>query len=244
MAGAADDELVDLLSTSPSRWRSLRAGGRIWSNPALLSEASEVQRARRRAEGQSFAVISNRSDAPVPQESDEEWQLWLAGTWKRAKFRAGRGGVDVVFHDSTWWSNGHGVSRTNEGATNSGHGIGPGEHLIRTADYVPLIEIRDVIPGSRLGRETLKSTIRMRHGLGRRRGRGLHGLVIGDADPIVLEVDRERGVILRAESSYHGSVYLVLEVNEIEFDREFPPDTFEIQPLAGGEWQTFGIGSN
>jgi hypothetical protein len=239
MAGPAD-EVLDLLSTSHSRWHSLRATGRIWSKPTLLSKAAKAQRARRRAEGERFTVISNQSDAPVPEETDEEWQLWLAGSWKRAKFAAGSGGVDVVFYGSTWWSNGRGISSTNGGATNSGHGIGPGEHLIRTADYVPLIEVRDVMPRSLVGRETLKSTIRMRHGLGRRRGRGLHGLVIGDADPIVLDVDRERGVIVRAESSYKGSVYLILEMTEVAFDQELPPHTFQIQPLEGGEWQRFG----
>jgi hypothetical protein len=217
---------------------------RVWSNPTLLSEASEVQLARRRPEGQRFAIISNQSNAPVPDETDEEWQLWVAEPWMRAKFAAGRGGVDVVFHGSTWWSNGRGISRTNGGATNSGHGIGPGVHLIRTADYVPLIEVRDIRLTSLLGRETLKVTVRMRYGPDHRRGPGLHGLVIGDADPIVLDVDRERRVILRAESSYKGSVYLVLEMNEIAFDQEFPPETFEITPLPGGGWQQVGNSSN
>jgi hypothetical protein len=171
----------------------------------------------------------------VPDEVEKEWQLWLAGPRKRAKFAAGPGNVDVVFHESTSWSNGLGVSRTNSGASNASDGVGPGEHLIRTADYVPPTEIASVSLGSRLGRETLEVVVRMRHGLERRRGPGLHGLVIGDADPILLDIDRERGVILRAESSYQGSVYLVLETTDVAFDQELPSDTFEIRPLPGND---------
>jgi hypothetical protein len=57
-------------------------------------------------------------------------------------FAAGRSEVDVVFHHSTWWSNGRGISRTNGGSLNLGHGEGPGEHLVNTAEYCPLIEIK------------------------------------------------------------------------------------------------------
>jgi hypothetical protein len=237
VAGTAD-EVFYLLSTSQSRWRTLRASGRVWSNPTLLSEAAQALLARRRAEGQTFAIISNQSDTPLPDENEEEWQLWLARPFKRAKFAAGRGGVDVVFHESTWWSNALGISRTNGGAINSGHGDGPGANLIRTADYVPLIDVGDISPGSWLGRETLTVTVSIRRGLEVRRGPGLHGLVIGDADPILLDIDRERGVILRAESSYRGSVYRDLEMNEVAFDEEFPTDTFEIRPLSGLDWSS------
>ena len=146
--------------------------------------------------------------------------------------------MDVVFHESTWWSNAHEFSRTNGGAINSGHGDGPGANLIRTADYVSFIDVGDISPGSWLGRETLSVTVSIRRGLEVTRGLGLHGLVIGDADPILLDVDRERGVILRAETSYRGSVYRVLEMNEVAFDEEFPTDTFEIRPLSGLDWSS------
>lgn len=117
--------------------------------------------------------------------------------------------------------------------------MAPGANLIRSADYLPLIDVGDISPGSWLGRETLNVTVSIRRGLEVRRGPGLHGLVIGDADPI-LDIDRERGVILRAESSYRGSVYRVLEMNEVSFDEEFPPDTFEIRPLSGLDWSSLG----
>jgi len=115
------DEVLDLPSTSQSRWRSLQASGREWRIPALLSQAFQAQLARRRAEGQGFALITDQTDAPMPDEIEEEWQIWLAEPRKRAKFAAGGGSVDVVFHESTWWSNGPGISQTNTGGQDWGH---------------------------------------------------------------------------------------------------------------------------
>jgi hypothetical protein len=230
------EEARNLLSTSESRWRTLRARGREWRDTELASEAWHAQIDRKRAEGQHFSLISNRSTSPRPVEMDEPWRIWIAQDWKRALFAAGGSEVDVVFHRSTWWSNGRGASRTNGGALNYGHGEGPGEHLVATADYPALIEIEDVSAGERLGRKTLDATMSIRHGLPRRRGRGLHGLVIGDADEVLLVIDRERGVILYAGSWFRGSLYRVIEMNEIAFDEPFAPDTFEISPLPGLDW--------
>lgn len=231
------DEALDLLSTAGSRWHTLRASGREWRHTALASQAWHAQIERRRAEGQSFSSIRSESKVPRPEETDEEWHLLISGAWRRATFVAGRQNVDVVFHEATWWSNGHGVSRTNAGALNFGHGEGPGEHLVSTGDYPPLIEIRDISAGSWLGRETLDAKVGIRGVLPRRRGRGLHGLVIGDADEIILAIERERGVILRAASWYGGSVYRIIEMKEVAFDEQPPPDAFVIRPLPGPEWE-------
>jgi hypothetical protein len=68
------------------------------------------------------------------------------------------------------------------------------------------------------------------------RGRGLHGLIIGDADRIDLSVDRERGVLLRAASWFEGSMYRTVEALSVAFDETFPSDAFEIDPLPGQDW--------
>lgn len=229
-------EVLDLLSTAESRWRTLRASGREWRNTTVLSEAWQAQIARKRAEGQHIGTNTFQSDLPRPENTEEEWHLWLAAPWKRAQFAVSRETVDVIFHESTWWCNAYGVSRTNGGALNSGCGEGPGAELIRTADYVSLIDVGAVTPGSWLGRDTLNARASIRQGLERKRGRGLHGLVIGDPDEILLSVDRERGVILRTEGWFQGSVYRILDMNDVAFDEDFPPETFEIQPLLGLDW--------
>jgi hypothetical protein len=236
------DEALHLLSTSASRWRTLRASGREWRDTAVASEAWQAQLERKRAEGQNFSVLSSSSQAtlPLPDQTDERWQLWLAGTWKRAVFAVGRADVDVVFHGTTWWSNGDGISRTNGGTPNYGHGEGPGEHLVSTAGYPALIEVGTATGGSRIGRETLDVNATIRRGLPRRRGRGLHGLVIGEADEILISIDRERGVILFAESWFKGMPYRILEVERVAFDEQLRPETFEIAPLPGLHWVDVG----
>jgi hypothetical protein len=57
--------------------------------------------------------------------------------------------------------------------------------------------------------------------------------VIGDADEVLLSIHRERGVILRAASCFRGSVYRVLEMNDVTFDEPFPSKALEITPLPG-----------
>jgi hypothetical protein len=233
-------EALHLLRVSSSRWRTLRARGREWRATALATEAWRAQLERRRSEGERFGLITLRSTSPQsprPGELEQQWALWIAEPWTRATFAAGRGTVDVVFYESTWWSNGNGMSRTNGGAPNSGHGKGPGEHLVATATYALLLEVEEVTEGSRLGRATLEAKVTVRRGLPRLRGRGLHGLVIGEAEEIHLAIDRDRGVILHVATSYHGSVYRIVEMNDVAFDEPFPAGTLDIAPLPGLEWQ-------
>jgi hypothetical protein len=89
--------------------------------------------------------------------------------------------------------------------------------------------------GSWVGRSTLDVHARAVHHP-RDRGRGLHGLIIGDADRIDLSVDRERGVILRAASWFEGSMYRTVEALDVAFDERFPSGAFEIEPLPGQNW--------
>ncbi len=192
------------------------------------------------AEGQSFSIISSQSTLPRPDQIDEQWQLRIAGTWRRAIFVAGRADVDVVFDGPTWWSNGHGISRTNGGTLNHGHGEGPGEHLVSTVAYPTLIEVGTASVGTRIGRETLEVKATIRRGLPRQRGRGLHGLVIGDADETHLSIDRERGVILLAKSWFKGQPYRILEMEKVAFDEPLGPETFAIAPLPGLHWVDLG----
>jgi hypothetical protein len=124
----------------------------------------------------------------------------------------------------------------NGGSLNIGHGEGPGAHLVTTAEYPALIEVHEVTAGARLGRETLEAKASIRHGLSRRRGRGVHGLVIGDADEVLLSIDRERGVILYAGSWFRGSIYRALEMNDVSFDEELRPGSFETAPIHGLDW--------
>jgi hypothetical protein len=142
----------------------------------------------------------------------------------------------VVFHDKTWWSNGLGRSLTNGGSVNHGHGDGWGSDLIRTAEYVSLLEIVDVRVGSWLERPTLELEAKIRYPSNSHGEQGVHGLVIGDPDDLRLSVDAERGVILRSRSWFGGMLYRTLEMTEVAFDEALGAETFAIQPLPGQTW--------
>jgi hypothetical protein len=60
--------------------------------------------------------------------------------------------------------------------------------------------------------------------------------VIGDADEIHMSIDRERGVILFAESWFADRPYRILEIDRVAFDEPLGPETFAIVPLPGLHW--------
>jgi hypothetical protein len=233
-------EFFDLLSTSTSRWTTLRLSGREWRDTAILHKAWEAAIARKRASGASVKTITfGDPDRPDPEELEGTWTLWLAPPWKRATFTVATCVVDVVAHGATWWSNdSRGLSRSNESIDPARyrHGLGYGEDLVRTPDYVTRLEVAEVEEGSWIGRPTLEAQARAVHHP-RERGQGVHGLVMGDADRIDLSVDRERGVILRAASWFEGSMYRTVEALDAAFDETFASDAFKIEPLPGQDWE-------
>jgi hypothetical protein len=234
-------EVADLLASSQSRWRTLRAEGREWRNHQILHAAWEAMVSRwNREKGGATArataqFVADQDEDEPPDEGEEEWRLWLAPPWKRAQFCVGSATVNVVFHGNTWWSNSDGKSITNGGALNVGHGEGYGADLIRTAVYVPLLNIEETTSGTRLGRATIEARATAREDAGFAR-HGLHGLMVGDADYVVMSVDAERGVLLRTEAWFNGKIYRVVEMTQVGFDEEFTAETFEIQPLPGLDW--------
>ncbi len=198
--------------------------------------AWEAARSRKSAEGWGSVSASFGSGSEGPVESGSAWRLWIAPEWRRARFDVGSETVDVVFHGGTWWSNGRGISRTNGGAPNSGHGDGWGADLVRTDDYVDLIDIVDVAEGTWLDRPTLECAVAIRTGTSRLRGPGVHGLTIGDPTEWRLSIDAERGVILRSRSWFEGTLYRTLHATGVTFDDRLGAETFRIDPLPGQDW--------
>jgi hypothetical protein len=62
---------------------------------------------------------------------------------------------------------------------------------------------------------------------------GLYELGVG-ADDYLLCVDAERGVVLRSEARLREAPFMVIEMTEVEFDVDLPPETFVIE-LPDGE---------
>ena len=240
-----EEEFVNVLSTSESRWTTLLLEGRTWIDLERSRRAWQAEIERMQASGESFAVLRSNSsedevaEAPMkvePAELDNSWRLWVSPERRRAKFVVGNGPVDVVIEGSTFWSNGFGRSFTNGGRENVGHGQGEGQYLIETADYAPLLRVEEISEGMRLGRHTIEAKVTTLENTSPERGRDLHGLTTGDADYLELSIDRERGVVLRVSSWYREAVYRRVEITRVEYDPIFAPEVFRIEPLFGDQW--------
>jgi hypothetical protein len=244
-----EDEFINLLETSASRWSTLILEGRTWSNLAVEQLAWITQIERQRAEGAQIVMLqradsttsASSSDVAAevrPRDLERTWSLRITPERRRATFDVGGELVDVVIEGSTFWSNGRGRSFTNEGNVHHSHGQGDGENLIRTRDYARLLRVVNVSAGETLGRHTVDATVRVLDDEGPDRGMGLHGLTIGDVETLALSVDRERGVILRATSWFDDAVYRIVEATSIAFDIPLGADELDIQPLFGDRWAT------
>ena len=214
--------------------------GQEWRDQRVLRNAWRAAQDRITASGGRVSTITLGMGAdPQRREPVRAWTLLLAPPWGRAIFDDGTGSVDVVTRLNQWWSNANGVSRSNETVDSArfSHGLGWGEDLVRTHDYVDCLQITSLEKSSWLGRLTLDVIATLVHeGRPRRGSRGLHGLTLGDPALVSLTVDIERGVILRSESWFEGSMYRSLRVTEVYFDEQFPADTFNIEPLPGQQW--------
>jgi hypothetical protein len=231
--------LLELLYSSDSRWRTLRAEGTEWRNHTLLQEAWDIQIHRRHGSGHGRShVFRAVSDSPGPEEATESWKLWISPRFTRAQFPVGRDVVDVVYEGSTWRSVSNGRARTNSGDASHSHGLGWGEDLIRTRRYIPFLEFQEIQEVVFNGRDAIVAEAVPGWTEEFESGRVLHGLVIGDPDKVALTVDADRGVILRTEARLGGVPYRTVEMTDVRFDEEFEADAFTINPPSGKDWES------
>jgi hypothetical protein len=241
---ALEAELLNLLETSASRWTTLKIEGRTWIDIEVQNLAWAAHWDRMKANGASFAMLRNSksgnnaatetANMVQPREMQETWRLWASPQKRRAQFVVGDDIVDVVIEGSTFWSNGHGRSITNGGKKNFGHGQGDVQNLIETAEYAQLLHVAEISEGIMFGRRTIDAKVTILEEEGHIRGRGVHGLTIGDPEFIELSVDRERGVVLSASSWFNSAPYRIVEMTKCEFDHVFARDVFEIKPDFSG----------
>ena len=62
----------------------------------------------------------------------------------------------------------------------------------------------------------------------------LHPLGLG-ADEYELEVDADRGMLLRVEARFEGQAFSIVEATEVHFDPAFDTETFRFVAPEGAE---------
>ncbi len=239
MAGMTLGELLELMHTSATRWKTLRATGTEWRDPKLNREAFMGAMHR-------LSTKVPVGEAPVEPPSVEPWRLWIRQPSSyRTVFTVDGEEVTAVVDGDRWWSlSPSRGARTNSGRQNYSHGLGPGEHLFRFDRSLASLHLEDWNESEFAQRSVVRVSARSApreertpYDEGDSWARShLHGIG-GGADAYELIVDSERGVLLRSEAHLEGKAFRILEVESIYFDETFGEETFRLNAPEGTSFQ-------
>jgi hypothetical protein len=221
-------DLLVLLHGAGGRVSTLRAVVRTWQHIAVSREAM----ARRAGHGD---VAYGPAGEPQRESVEQLARVWLALPGRVREERDDPdGGWFGVRRGRLWWQyDAQNGATSNEDQPEVGSGIGEEfGWLLEPAPLIGLLDFGEIGPGSRAGRRTL--CVRA---VPRVLGAGIDGplwrLGAMGADELRLDVDAERGLLLRVESRFEQQPFAISEVLEIGFDEQFSDDTFVFTPPPG-----------
>jgi hypothetical protein len=235
-------DILELLQGAEPRWQTLQAIGRNWRHQPRANEvferhfaAIEAGRAPGSVVRLTAGYVPKGPQPPVPDESEDQWRLWMEqGGRTRSESSVGDRSSIVVFDGPTWWSWSTDMGgMTNHGADNHQHGFGPAEGLLDTAALLSALRLESLGRGVVLGRDVVRLRGLPRISADRRPDHGLHALGVG-ADDYLLSVDAATGVVLSAAARLREQPFIVIEMTEVAFDIDMPPQTFTME-LPPGE---------
>jgi hypothetical protein len=163
--------------------------------------------------------------------------VWLAPPDRAREEREDPGGAWFgVRRGRLWWRyDAHNGAMSNEDQPEVGSGIGQEfGSLLDPAELIGLLDFGEISPGRRAGRPTLHVRAVPRV-LADGYDAPLWRLGAMGADDLRLDVDAERGTLLRIESRFEQQPFAISEILEIAFDEQFPEDTFVFTPPPGEE---------
>ena len=192
----------------------MRLSGREWIHVARSALAFEDW--RRRTEGGNYVGTAPRAD--VPEVLENSLRYWAEG----ACFRHERDSMTIVSDGERTWT-----WTPEAGAVVASRAVSSELELLDPLALVLAFELEPSGAAEVAGRRVLVVRARPRDDSSR-----MHSLGLG-ADELELVVHAERGVLLRTEAIYAGEPFRVLEVEEIAYDEELPPDTFVFEPPPG-----------
>jgi hypothetical protein len=231
--------LLVLLHGADPPFRSVQASYRIWRHEERLRDAFVADAEEQKRQGASISTITiygSEGDDPEPPEHEETVRVWRDGERFRDEHHGGqRDGYYGVADGSLWWLWDERMgAMSNQDDPSVGSGVG--QELEVMFNPTPLLSsLRFRVTGSSevAGRATVTAdaiprSYDPRYG----RSLGLHQLGTG-AHRYQLEVDQERGVLLRvvairAEQPFHEIAALA-----IRFDEPIAAETFQFTPPEG-----------
>jgi hypothetical protein len=220
-------DVLELIHSADSRWRSVRAAGSEWIDYAANSRAIRLSMQSvpnlRPEPGVGFARVFGPNRPRLTKEPVREslrWRIWLSGPdVARTELDHPRfGTATLLVHGDTWWS-WHGSEAATSNFGDAGHGQGPlskGLGLLRPSSLLPHAEFRYRRSTTLLDR---KAFVVDAVPLGGRWHAGLALSALGlGGDVCRIVVDATNGVGLRIESWLSGVRLVRVNVEELQLD--------------------------
>jgi hypothetical protein len=228
---AALGDLLEALYATHGGFESVASRWRIWTDHALTQRAMLVGAVRR---GEEFMGVMDALAEDAATE--EELRFWSTRDGRRREERADDENPTItIVADGRWWTyDQFDGAQTGELPQQIFFGD-PGaiELLLMPAPLLGLLRFDSIGEGTRLERPTICARATP---IDDRDGGGMEFHSLGDgADEYVIEVDRERGTILRLEARLEGEAMIVREALEIAFDVALDPDLFTFVAPDGSD---------
>lgn len=216
MTGSSLEHVLLLLHTAEERWQTIRASGIEWRHERRSAEAFLLGTPQGSVVGQRGAV---EHDPAGDAEWTSEWRCWLQSRHKwHAEFAMAHSRTQQVVVE-----NGIKRSRLSESdvwvessADSSLHDLGPVQFLIDTSSISADFRLQVVGDIEFAGRRAIGLSGHPFRAPSPLR-RGIAGLARG-SDELRFVVDRERGVLLRAEARRVSQPFRVIEMHQVSFD--------------------------
>ena len=229
-------DLLVLLHGARGRIATVRAVVRTWQHIGRSRAAME------HGAGRGGFVAYGPADEPERESVESTVRLWLAPPDRAREERRDDDGERLgVRRGRTWWAyDAHGGAVSNEEQPDVGSGIGEEfGWLLDPAAIIGFLDFDELRPARRAGRPVL-SVRAVPRATTDGAPTPLFRLGAFGADELRLDVDAERGALLRIEARFEGQPFAISEILEIAFDERFPDDTFVFTPPHGEEVRPIG----
>ena len=236
-------DLLEALHQASRRFDRLRIVWRTWHDDERAHAAfiAEVEETRGRPPT-PYAPLD--PDTPPPPERNGRIRVWFErpGRWREEREGDERRAGLAIRDGRRWWTyDAVGGAMSNEGEEETGANIG--DDLALYLDPAPAIGLYDfelLGDGERAGRPVVRARAVPR---ARDETQDMSfGLSFGaGADEVLLEVDAERGVLLRTEARRDAEPFGLFEAEEAVFDAPHAPKTFTFEPPPGEEVHTWEV---
>ncbi|MFN8188284.1 MAG: hypothetical protein U0R69_14540 [Gaiellales bacterium] len=228
------------------RFHTVRGTVRSWSHHARSLEAFR-RRERSERHGTSASSISfygGPVDEPGPESSETLERIWFelpdrARSETEHVYRSHTSRSTVVIQGDTWWSLQDGEAATNAGDPRHQHGLGSSVQLLAPTTWA--LASSTLVP---LGATTVAGRPCLRAEVRPQPWSVLsdYQFAVVDGAGQEIDVDSERGVVLRHTQLLDGEPYAIEEFTEIVFDEALDPALFRFEPPPGVEVHTTTTG--